>query len=83
MSVSLMCRTSPEEFLARLADAEEQRKKSNQKFGGGCGGDNEREFSLPTRPKQDVRGGGAAMTREKVLVHEGSQPSVDNIHCRS
>ena len=61
----ILCSTSPEEFLNRLDDAEEQRKKANSKFGGGPTQE-EKEFSLPGKPKEKLGSAAAAMSKEKV-----------------
>ena len=48
-----------------MAEAEEQRKKSNKKFGGDV---KEKEFSLPTQPKKDVKAGSVHATKDRVTL---------------
>jgi hypothetical protein len=58
-------RTSPEEFLSRLAKAEEEKRNKLQK--GSTSSPQEKEFSLPTKPKKlDKKSTG--MLREKVPI---------------
>ena len=65
--ISKLQKTSPEEFLKRLGDAEEQRKKAGAKFGdAGKAAVQEKDFSLPSKtPKPSA--GASGMRREKSL----------------
>lgn len=59
-------RTSPEEFLNRLALLEEAQKKGGSPDGATASSVPEKAFSFPTKPKKDVKGGTIAMSKEKV-----------------
>lgn len=49
-----------------MANAEEEKKKQSQKFGGAP---EEKDFSLPTKPKTDVKAGtSSTMMKEKVIM---------------
>lgn len=64
--IAKMQKTSPEEFLNRLAEFEKKKKKSPSPEGAQSS--QEKNFSLPTKPKRDISPGSvAAMTKEKKL----------------
>ncbi|XP_059091652.1 ATP synthase mitochondrial F1 complex assembly factor 1-like isoform X2 [Tigriopus californicus] len=64
--IAKMQKTSPEEFLNRLADFEQKKKRSPAPEGAESS--LAKEFSLPTKPKRDISPGSvAAMTKEKKL----------------
>ena len=58
--IASLQKTSPEEFLERLSVVEEKHKeKSNENS-------NEKDFSMPTKPKDAVKLGSPSMMRDKV-----------------
>jgi len=59
--IAKLQKTSPEEFLSRLAQAEELRKPKE-----GPSSSQEREFSMPSKPKSSVEG--LRMAKEKRLA---------------
>ena len=58
--ILISCRTSPEEFLARLSKVEDNNKEAS-------GDSKERDFSMPTKPKSGLARQ-VSMKKEKVLV---------------
>ena len=58
--IASLQKTSPEEFLERLSIVEEkQKQKSNESS-------KEKDFSMPTKPKDAVKLGSPSMMRDKV-----------------
>lgn len=59
--IAKMQKSNPQEFLDKLNVLEDQGKAKGGKSDG-----KEGKFSLPTKPKQDVKPGAASMVTEKV-----------------
>ena len=66
--ISKLQKTSPEEFLKRLGEAEDQRKKASNKFGPGGKPIEEKDFSMPSNaPKPSTSSAGSGMVQRKTL----------------
>ena len=64
--IAKLQQTSPEEFLDRLGKAEEEKKRKAEAERKGY--EDQKEFSYPTKPKKDVKGGSVMQSQEKVMI---------------